>query len=187
MMIGIYGLFFEFYNPGFVLPGVVGAICLLLALFAFQLLPINYAGLALILLGLAFMVTEAFLPSFGVLGLGGIVAFAFGAVMLIDTELPGFGIPLSVVAGLAAVSALFIFLVATMALKARRRPVVSGKEQLLGSTGVTLDDIQNEGWALVHGENWRVRSAVLLKRGQKIRVVAREGLVLAVAPANHEP
>jgi membrane-bound serine protease (ClpP class) len=187
MMIGIYGLFFEFYNPGFILPGVVGAICLLLALFAFQLLPVNYAGLALILLGLVFMAAEAFLPSFGVLGLGGIIAFALGAVMLIDTELPGFGIPLSVIGGLAAVSALFVFLVATMALKARRQPVVSGKEQLLGSTGVALDDIQNEGWALVHGENWRVRSTVPLKRNQQIRVVAREGLVLAVAPVNHNP
>lgn len=183
MMIGIYGLFFEFYNPGFVLPGVAGAICLLLALFAFQLLPVNYAGLALILLGLAFMAAEAFLPSFGVLGIGGIVAFAIGAVMLIDTELPGFGIPLSVIAGLAAVSALFVFFVATMALRARRQPVVSGKEQLLGSTGVALDDIQDEGWALVHGEHWKVRSTVPLKRDQRIRVVAREGLVLAVAPA----
>lgn len=183
MMIGVYGLFFEFYNPGFILPGVVGAICLLLALFAFQLLPINYAGLALIFLGLAFMATEAFLPSFGILGIGGIIAFAFGAVMLIDTELPGFGIPLSLVAGLAAVSALFVFFVAAMALKARRQPVVSGKEQLLGSTGIALDDIENEGWALVHGEHWKVRSTVPLKRDQHIRVVAREGLVLAVAPA----
>jgi membrane-bound serine protease (ClpP class) len=184
MMIGIYGLFFEFYNPGFVLPGVVGGICLVLALFAFQLLPINYAGLALIFLGLAFMLAEAFLPSFGVLGIGGVIAFAFGAVMLMDTELPGFGIPLSLIAGLAAVSALFIFFVATMALKARRQPVVTGEQQLLGSIGVALDDIENEGWARIHGEHWKVRSTVPLKRNQQIRVVAREGLVLAVAPAN---
>jgi membrane-bound serine protease (ClpP class) len=184
MMIGIYGLFFEFYNPGFVLPGVVGAICLLLALFAFQLLPVNYAGLALIVLGLAFMVAEAFLPSFGVLGIGGVIAFAFGAVMLIDTELPGLGIPLALIAGLAAVSALFIFLVATLALKARRQPVVSGTEQLLGSTGFALEDIQTEGWARVHGEHWQVRSSAPLKRDQRIRVVAREGLVLAVVPAD---
>ncbi len=184
MLIGIYGLFFEFYSPGFVLPGVVGAICLLLALFAFQLLPVNYAGLMLIVLGLAFMLGEAFLPSFGVLGIGGVIAFSFGAVMLIDTELPGYGIPLYVVAGLAAVSALFIFLVGTMALKARRQPVVTGKEQLLGSLGVTLEDIQNEGWARIHGEHWKVRSDVPLARDQPIRVVAREGLVLAVTPAN---
>jgi membrane-bound serine protease (ClpP class) len=184
MMIGIYGLFFEFYNPGFVLAGVVGAICLLLALFAFQLLPINYAGLALMLLGLAFMVAEAFLPSFGVLGIGGVVAFAFGAVMLIDTEIPGFGIPLWLIAGLSAVSALFVFFVVTMALKARRQPVVSGAQQLLGSTGVALGDIQEEGWALVHGEHWKVRSAVPLKRDQKVRVVARDGLLLEVEPVN---
>jgi membrane-bound serine protease (ClpP class) len=184
MMIGIYGLFFEFYNPGFVLPGVVGAICLLLALFALQMLPVNYAGLALIFLGLAFMLAEAFLPSFGVLGIGGVIAFALGAVMLIDTDIPGFGIPLPLIAGLAAVSALFIFFVAAMALKARRRPVVSGEEQLLGSVGIALDDIQSEGWARIHGEHWKVRTAVPLKRDQRVQVLARDGLVLAVAPVD---
>jgi membrane-bound serine protease (ClpP class) len=184
MMIGVYGLLFEFYSPGFVLPGVVGAICLMLGLFALQLLPISYAGLALIVLGLAFMLAEAFLPSFGVLGIGGVIAFAFGAVMLIDTDIPGFGIPLSLIAGVATVSALFIFFVATMALQARRQPVVTGQEELLGSTGVTLEDIEHEGWALVHGEHWQVRSTAPLKRDQKIRIVGREGLVLAVTPAN---
>src|SRR5690606_38989020 len=131
MMIGIYGLFFEFYNPGMVLPGVVGAISLILALFAFHLLPINYAGLALMALGIAFMVSEAFLPSFGVLGLGGVAAFGFGAVMLMDAELPGYGIPLSLIAALAVTSALFLFFVAGMAVRARKQPVVSGHEQLI--------------------------------------------------------
>jgi membrane-bound serine protease (ClpP class) len=184
MMIGIYGLFFEFYNPGFVLPGVVGAISLLLAAFALQMLPISYAGLALIFLGLAFMVAEAFLPSFGVLGIGGIIAFAFGAVMLIDTDLPGFGIPLALVGSIAAVSAVFIFFIVTMALKARRRPVVSGQAQLLGSIGIALEDIQNEGWAMVQGEHWKVHTAVPLKRDQRVRVVARDGLLLDVMPEN---
>ncbi|MDB5764494.1 MAG: NfeD family protein [Herminiimonas sp.] len=184
MMIGIYGLFFEFYNPGFVLPGVVGAICLLLALFALQLLPVNYAGLALILLGLSFMVAEVFLASFGVLGIGGIIAFAIGAVMLIDTELPGFGIPLSLIAGLAAITAVFVFSVSGLALKARRRPVVSGQEQLLHSTGVMLEDIQTEGWVRVQGERWWAQSAVPLKCGQRVKVTGRKGLVLSVAPSD---
>ena len=182
MMIGIYGLFFEFANPGFVLPGVAGAICLVVALFALHMLPVNYAGLALILLGLAFFVAEAFVPSYGSLSIGGIIAFAIGAVMLIDSDLPGFGVPRSLIAGLAIMSAAFVVLVSGVAVKARRRPVVSGSEQLIGSLGVVEDDIEREGWARVHSEQWRVVSPVPLKRGQTVRVVTREGLVLTVAP-----
>ena len=184
MMIGIYGLFFEFSNPGFVLPGVAGAICLVVALFALHMLPVNYAGLALILLGLAFFVAEAFVPSYGSLSVGGIIAFAIGAVLLIDSDVPGFGVPRSLIAGLAVVTALFVVLVSSMALKARRRPVVSGSEELIGSVGVAQDDIEREGWARIHSEQWRVVSGVPLKRGQAVRVVKRHGLVLTVAPVH---
>lgn len=183
MMIGVYGLFFEFANPGFVLPGVAGAICLLLGLFALQTLPINYAGLALILLGMAFLVAEAFLPTFGTLGIGGIVAFGIGALMLIDTHAPGFGIPVSLIVSLCVVSALFIFGVSNFALRARRRPVVSGREALPGSAGTMLTAVgggEDEGWALVHGERWRVRSTTPLDAGRQVRVVARDGLILTV-------
>ena len=182
MMLGVYGLFFEFSNPGFVLPGVAGAICLFLGLFALNMLPINYAGLALVLLGVAFLVAEAFLPSYGSLGVGGVIAFTIGAVMLIDTEVPGFGVPLWLIGGLAAVSALFIFFVGGFALRARRRPIVSGHEELIGSVGVVLDDAENEGWARIHSEQWRVVSPVPLKRGQDVRVTGRSGLVLSVTP-----
>jgi membrane-bound serine protease (ClpP class) len=182
MMLGVYGLFFEFSNPGFVLPGVVGAIALLVGLFALNMLPINYAGLALILLGLTFMVAEAFLPSYGSLGVGGIVAFAIGAIMLIDTDVPGFAIPLWIVAALTLLSAAFVFVVARLALRAHRRPVVTGHEELIGSIGVTMEDVQGEGWARVRSEQWRVQSAVPLKRGQNVRVTGRDGLVLTVAP-----
>jgi membrane-bound serine protease (ClpP class) len=182
MMIGIYGLFFEFSNPGFVLPGVAGGICLVVALFALHMLPVNYAGLALILLGLAFFVAEAFVPSYGTLSIGGIIAFAIGAVLLIDSDVPGFGIPRSLIAGLAVVSAAFVALVSGLALKARRRPVVSGSEELIGSVGVVQDDLEREGWARVHSEQWRVVSPVPLKAGQSVRVVDRDGLVLTVAP-----
>lgn len=182
MMIGIYGLFFEFYNPGMVLPGVAGAISLILALFAFHLLPINYAGLALMALGIAFMVGEAFLPSFGVLGIGGVAAFAFGAVMLVDTDLPGFGIPMSLIAGLAVTSALFMFFIVGMALRARKQPVVTGKEQLIGAEGAAMEAFDAEGWIQVHGEQWRARSSASLIRGQRVKVVGRAGLMLNVVP-----
>jgi membrane-bound serine protease (ClpP class) len=182
LMIGVYGLFFEFWNPGLALPGVVGAVCLLIGLFALQMLPVNYAGLALILLGLSFMVAEVFFPAFGSLGAGGIVAFAVGAVMLIDTDVPGFGVSRALIAALVAVTALFIFFVAALALTARRRPIVTGPEALIGSIGVALDDLETEGWARIHGEQWRVRSTVPIKRGQSVRVTSRGDLLLSVVP-----
>jgi len=184
MMIGVYGLFFEFSNPGFVLPGVVGAIALLLGLFALHMLPVNYAGLGLILLGIGFMVAEVFIGSFGALGVGGIIAFVIGAVLLIDTDVPAFGIPWSLIAALTLFTGAFIFFVSGAALKARRRPVVSGSEALLGSGGLVLDDFASDGWARVQSEQWRVRSAVPLKRGQTVRVTGRDGLVLTVVPAD---
>lgn len=183
MLIGIYGLFFEFSNPGFVLPGVAGGICLLIAMYAFQLLPVSYAGFALILLGIAFMVAEAFLPSFGTLGIGGIVAFVVGSLMLIDSDAPGFGISWLLVALVAIVSALFLVFVIGMALKARQHPIVSGREELIGAEGVILEDILDEGTIRVHGELWSARSAQHLVRGQKVRVVGMEGLVLIVTAA----
>jgi membrane-bound serine protease (ClpP class) len=180
---GMFGLFFEFSNPGFVLPGVVGAISLLLALFAFQMLPVNYAGLALIILGIAFMIAEVFIPSFGVVGIGGVVAFMIGSVMLIDTDIPGFGIPWSVIVPVGITSALYIFFVGGMALKARKRPVVSGSEELVGSPGEVLEDFDGkDGWARVHGETWRIRSKQPLTRGQRIRVVHMDGLIFDVEP-----
>ncbi|HMI12206.1 MAG TPA: nodulation protein NfeD [Bradyrhizobium sp.] len=182
LMIGVYGLFFEFWNPGLALPGVVGAVCLLIGLFALQMLPVNYAGLALILLGLSFMVAEVFFPAFGSLGAGGIIAFTIGAVMLIDTEVPGFGVPIGLIAILVTVTALFVLFVAALALKARRRPIVSGHEALIGSVGVALDDLEPEGWARIHGEQWRVRSPVPIKRGQGVRVTSRGDLLLSVVP-----
>ncbi len=176
MLGGILGLFFEFSNPGFVLPGVFGAISLLLALFAFQVLPVSYAGLILIMIGIAFMTAEAFMPSFGVLGIGGIVAFVIGSMMLINV------VPWRVIVPVATASALFILLVARMALKARNRPVVSGREELIGSVGEVLDDFDGkEGWARVHGETWRIKSSQPLLRKQKIRVVRLDGLILEVA------
>ncbi len=190
MMIGIYGLIFEFSNPGTGGGGVIGGICLLLALFSLQLLPVNYAGVALILLGLAFMIAEAFVPSFGVLGLGGVAAFVTGAVILIDTEVPGFGIPLSLIGTLAVLSALVLVAIVRMALKARRRPLVSGDSELIGAltpvTGVDAGD-PSSGWVQLRGEHWQVHSPAPLQPGQQVRVVARRGLQLDVTAADAPP
>ena len=169
-------------SPGAVAPGVIGAICLLLALYALQLLPVNYAGLALIILGIAFMIAEAFLPSFGALGLGGVAAFVAGALILIDTDLPDYGIPLGLIATVAVVSALLIAATAGVALRTRRRAVVSGADSLIGSTAEVLDDAARDGWANAGGETWRVASAAPLRRGQHVRIVARRGAVLEVIP-----
>lgn len=182
MLLGIYGLIYEFANPGMVFPGVVGGISLLLALFALQLMPISYAGLALIILGIVLMIAEAFLPSFGALGLGGIAAFVIGSVMLIDTDLPGYGIPWVLIVPVAVASALFSFLIASFALRARRRPVVTGAEEMIGAQGEIIADMEHEGWARVHGEHWQVRSAMPLKRGTPVRVRGRRDLVLEVEP-----
>jgi membrane-bound serine protease (ClpP class) len=150
MLLGIYGLFFELWNPGYVLPGVVGGICLLLALYAFQVLPISYAGLGLILLGIAFMVAEAFLPSFGALGIGGVVAFVVGSIILMDTDVEGYTIAWPLIAAVAALSAAFFFAVVAMALKARKRKVVSGQEEMIGAPGEALE-ISRRG-TRVHSE-----------------------------------
>jgi membrane-bound serine protease (ClpP class) len=191
MLIGAYGLFFEFSNPGFIAPGVIGAICLLLAMFALQLLPVSYAGLALIVLGIAFMVAEAFMPSFGAIGIGGIVAFVFGAVLLIDTDVPGYGVPLALVVAMACVSALFMIGVGGMAMRARRRPVVSGREDLIGALGEIVeadaDDAAGEYWARVRGELWRVKGPAHLGKGERVRVVAMAGLTLTVATEAGQP
>jgi membrane-bound serine protease (ClpP class) len=182
ILIGIYALVFEFSNPGLVLPGVVGAICVLLALYAFHLLPVNYAGLALIVLGIGFMVAEAFLPAYGSLGVGGLIAFVLGSVILIDSDLPGFEIPYGLIGGVAVASGLFLVFVIGMVVRGRRRPVVSGREEMLGAVGEALDDFADEGWMRVHGETWRARTRGPVRRGQRLRVRAIDGLVLDADP-----
>lgn len=190
MMIGVYGLIFEFSNPGSGVGGVLGGISLILGLYALQLLPVNYAGAALILLGIAFMAAEAFLPSFGILGIGGVVAFVFGALILIDTDVPGFGIPLALIIGLALSSALLIVLIVGMALRARGRLQVSGDQPLLGSRAAILAvqaDDPCGGWVLLQGERWQVQSDTPLAPGQQVQVRARKGVRLDVIAADRQP
>ena len=179
LMIGFYGLIFEFSHPGYIMPGVIGAICLLLALYAFQLLPLNYAGLALLLLGLAFLIAEAFLPSFGVLGLGGVVAFFFGSVMLFDKTGPAFAIVLPIIIAVTVTTAAFVLGVLYLAIQSRRRPVISGVHTLLGVVGTVFMN-KNECWANVNGELWQVQCSAQLKEGDKVQVERVDGAILIV-------
>ena len=182
MMLGIYGLLFEFYTPGFGVAGVIGAISLLLALYALAMLPINATGALFLLLGIALMATEAFVPSFGAFGIGGIVAFVAGALMLIDADIPGLEISLAFVLPLAVTSALILVGIGTFALRARHRPVVTGSEAMVGGTAVALEDFEHEGWVQALGERWHARSETALTRGARARIVAVEGLTLVVQP-----
>jgi membrane-bound serine protease (ClpP class) len=182
MLIGIYGLIFEFANPGSIVPGTVGAICLLLALYAFQLLPINYAGMGLLILGVGLMVAEAYEPSFGILGIGGVISFVIGSIILMDTDVPGFGIDISVIVTFTLTSIIvFIFLVG-MALKARRRPVVSGLEQMVGGVGRVMADFKQKGPVMIHSESWTATTDTPLKKDQQVKVTGMDGLTLHVEP-----
>jgi len=183
MLLGVYGLIFEFLNPGAVAPGLVGGISLLVALYALNLLPINYAGAALVLLGIGLMVAEAHIGSFGVIGVAGIVAFVIGAIMMFPSGAPGFTLSLSVVAAATIMTAALFLLVLTMLLRSRRHPVVTGKEGLLGAEGETVAWDGDEGRVRVNGEIWRARAQRPLEAGARIKVIDREGLVLVVEPA----
>lgn len=186
MLAGIYGLIFEFSNPGSIVPGTIGGICLLLALFAFQVLPINYAGFALIILGIALMIAEAFVPSIGILGFGGLTAFVIGSVILMDTDAPGFGIDIALVGAFALTSAAFLIFVLGMLFKSRHKPVVTGQEELLGEAGIALADFSDFGPVRVHSEIWQAHTHETLKKNQRIRVTGRNGLILEVIPTSHQ-
>jgi membrane-bound serine protease (ClpP class) len=182
LMIGIYGLILEFYNPGTTVPGVTGVICLLLAAYALQTLPVNYAGLGLLFVGIALMLAEAFTPGFGVLGVGGVIAFVIGSVILMDTELPAYQISMPIIAAFAVASAaLFLFIIG-VAIRSRRSRVVSGREAMIGATAEVLDDLSGRGHVRAFGELWQAESRVPLTKGARVRIVAIDGLVLTVEP-----
>ncbi|CAN5305567.1 nodulation protein NfeD [soil metagenome] len=187
MLIGIYGLIFEGYSPGAIVPGVVGAISLLLALFAFQVLPINYAGLALILLGIVLMVSEVFVASFGALGIGGLIAFVIGSVILIDTDVPGFGVSPLLIGSMGLVGGLLLLAVIAFAVHLRRKPAVTGTEEMLGAIAVADTDFAEHGRVQLFGELWHARTTRAVSRGQQVRVVAVDGLMLEVEPAPASP
>jgi len=182
MLMGVYGLLLEGYNPGAILPGVVGGISLILALYAFQVLSVNYAGLALMALGIALIVGEAFAPSFGVLGIGGIIAFVFGSIILLDNDVPGFQIATSLIGGIATGGGIIMLLMVTYFARSRRQPVTTGSEQLLREQPIALADFTDAGPVRIHGEIWNAITASPVKAGQKLRVIRVDGLTLHVEP-----
>jgi membrane-bound serine protease (ClpP class) len=184
LLIGIYGLILEGYHPGAILPGVVGAICLLTALYAFQMLPVNYAGLGLIVLGIILMIAEVMSPSFGVLGFGGIIAMVFGSIILIDTDVPGYTVSRSLIGAIAVAGSLGMMAIIWIAVRARQRPVVSGREELVGAAGVALEDFAGAGHVFVHSERWNAVAEAPVRENQAVVVTGLDGLTLMVRPVN---
>jgi len=182
MLIGIYGLLFEGYNPGAVFPGVVGTICLLLALFAFQILSVNYAGLALVVLGVGMIIAEFFFPTFGSLGLGGLIAFVVGSLILFDTDVPGMNIALPLIGAIATVGGLVIVGIVYIAARSMRSPVVTGVQGMIGDNAEVVQGFTGVGRVRYRGELWNARSNTELRAGQQARIVKVEGLTLWVEP-----
>jgi membrane-bound serine protease (ClpP class) len=183
MLIGIYGLIFEFMNPGAIYPGTIGAICLLIGLYALAALPVNFAGVGLIILGLALILVEAFSPSFGVLGIAGTIALALGATIMIDTDVPEFRVSWAAAAGVGVASLAIVLLIGRLALTSRRARIVSGREEMIGATGEVLDWKDGRGHVFVHGERWRARGVDELAAGHAVEVRGIDGLTLRVGPA----
>ena len=182
LLIGIYGLLLEGYNPGAVLPGVVGAISLITALFAFQILSVNYAGLALIVIGIGMIIAEFFVPSFGSLGLGGLVAFVIGSIILVDTDVPGLQIATPLIAGIATAGGLVIFGIAYVASRSMRRPVVTGEQTMVGQTAEVLNAFDREGMVRIGGELWNAHTSAPVSAGQQVRVAKVQGLSVWIEP-----
>jgi membrane-bound serine protease (ClpP class) len=183
LIVGIYGLLFEGYNPGALVPGVVGGVCLLLGLYALQVLSVNFAGLALVVLGIAMMAAEFFVPSFGVLGFGGIAAFVIGSIVLMDTDAPGVMVSRGLVGGIATVAGAAMLATIGMAMRSRRKPVITGHEQMVGGIAEALADFSGQGPVRIFGETWNAVSAVPVSAGQRLRIDRVEGLTLYVSPA----
>jgi len=181
-LIGLYGLMYEGWNPGAIVPGVVGIICLLLAAYALQVIPVNFAGLALILIGVALIVAEAYAPSFGALGIGGIAAFVFGAIIMFDSDIPGFGISYAFVIGIALVFAVLVVWLVGFLLKLRRRGAVSGTESIIGGIATAVEDFTGDGKVWLEGEAWHAHSALPLTKNQQVVVRTMDGLTLVVEP-----
>lgn len=188
LLVGLYGLLFEGYNPGAIVPGVVGGISLLLALYALQVLPVNYAGVALIVLGVVLMTAEIAAPSFGALGIGGVIALMAGSLILFDTQVPGFGVPTQLIGSIGLVSALTFMGVIWLAARARRQPVTTGVAELVGHVAVAESDFHEHGYVRIRGEVWQARSDALVVAGQSVRVRGLDGLTLLVTPLDaHSP
>jgi membrane-bound serine protease (ClpP class) len=184
LMIGIYGIIFEFWTPGSIGPGLIGAICLTLGLYALNQLPLDYAGLALLGLGVAFMVAEAFTPTFGILGFSGLAAFVIGTTMLIDTDVPAYQISWWLIGVMAVLSGAVLIMVLGYTWRAYRRPAVSGAARMIGSEARVLDWSDGVGHVWVEGERWQASADHVLAEGDPVRVRRVDGLTLVVDTAS---
>jgi len=182
MMVGVYGLILEFYNPGTVIAGTVGGISLLLGLYALNVLPVNFAGIALIILGMGLIVAEAFTPSFGMLGLGGGAAFIFGATMLFETDAPEFQVSIPFIITAIILLGGLVILLLTLAIGARRRPIASGEESAIGTHAKIIDWTGSRGAVIYRGERWQAEGPPGLTAGQDVVIAGRNGLTLNVTP-----
>lgn len=180
LIIGMWGLFFEFVNPGFIFPGVTGAISLLVALYAFQLLPIDYTGLALIIIGIIFMAAEVFVTSYGILGIGGLVAFVVGSILLFDQK--EYAPPWAIIIGMSATSLAFFLVILSLVFRAQRRKVVSGKEALPSTHAIVQEAFKEHGWVRVEGELWKAKTKTPVHAGEKVRIIKCDGLELTIKP-----
>jgi len=183
LLIGVYGIIFELMNPGALFPGTIGGISLLTALLALNMLPVSAAGIALLLLGIALMAAEAFVSSFGILGVAGLAAFALGSVLLFDGDIPGLAIDWPVIALAAGGSAVLLVIVLAAVVRAHRRPPVTNSNPPVGEPGVVLHWAAGSGTVQVHGETWQARGAAELRPGQPVRIADRQGLILVLEPA----
>jgi len=181
--LGVYGIIFEFWNPGAVAPGVIGAICLTLGLYSLNQLPLDYAGLGLIGLGIAFMVAESFTPTFGIMGFGGLVAFVLGSAMLINTDVPAYRVSWWLIGVMAAISGAFLVLLLGYTVRTYRRAPVSGSGRMLGAEAQVLEWSDGEGFVWAEGERWRATGTTKLAPGRTVRIRAVDGLTLVVGPA----
>ena len=182
LIFGIYGLILEFYNPGMIFPAVVGVICLLLGAYGLQMLPVNYAGLALMAVGIGMMLGEAFTPTMGVLGVAGVIAFVIGSIILMDTQQPGYEVPLSIIAAFTVTSAGLSLFTIGAAMRMRNQVALTGKEAMVGKQAEALEDFEKQGWVRAFGETWLAESAKPVKKQAIVKIVAVEGLILKVQP-----
>jgi len=180
LKVGIYGLFFELASPGAIFPGVVGAICLILAFYAFQTLPVNYAGLSLIILGIILFIAEIKIISYGLLSVAGVISMVLGSIMLMKVDAPFFRISWLVILPAALLTALFFAVAIGLAVKAHKRQPLSGSEGLIGEPGEAASDIAPEGKAFVHGEIWDARSDEQISKGEKIRIIGTDRMTVIV-------
>ena len=182
LIFGVYGLILEFYNPGMIYPAVVGVICLLLGAYGLQMLPVNYAGLALMAVGIGMMLGEAFTPTMGVLGVAGVIAFVIGSIILMDTQQPGYEVPLSIIAAFTVTSAGLSLFTIGAAMRMRNQVALTGKEAMVGKQAEALEDFEKQGWVRAFGETWLAESAKPVKKQAIVKIVAVEGLILKVQP-----